>query len=86
MSDEQAPPPRPAHFNAAKVLIGEPYQVPVDEEKPNVTTIVRLVRIITANGQIWQQVVAGFGVLTELDVVKDWDRTYATDWTQVRPS
>jgi hypothetical protein len=86
MSDEQPPPAtRPAHFHVAKVIISPTELVTPNPEEPTCQQLVRRLRIITVNGQIWEQYVNGFGEPTEFQVVADWDRTYATDWKQVVP-
>lgn len=81
MSDEQ---PK-VHHHVAKILLGEPFEIAANGEgETAVATIVRKVRVITVNGEIWEQTVSGFGPEpTEMDVVKNWDATFRTDWTRV---
>jgi hypothetical protein len=77
------------HHYAAKVIIGPIVEVP-EEDKPNVVNLVRRVRIITVNGEIWAKLFWAFGLQDDeagvKQVVADWDKNCNDgNWTKLSP-
>jgi hypothetical protein len=71
------------HFYAARVLVDEIEQHVINLDEPTVVNLVRRVRIITVNGQIFTQVFSAFSNFSEDVIVADWDRTWKTDWFRI---
>jgi hypothetical protein len=71
------------HHHAVKVLIDDEASANYfDFDHPVVFEPVKRARVVTVNGEIWERRFRAFN-LDEAAVVRDWDLSYANDWTKI---
>lgn len=71
------------HRFAAKVLVGDLSILKPNPEEPSVEQGVRMVRIITVNGEMYGQLFSAFSNFHEGVLVADWNKSWKTDWRRI---